>query len=783
MGEVYLAEDTRLQRRVAIKRIRPDLALDPSLRQRLFTEALAVARLDHPNICGIHEVGEDDEGPFIVMPYVDGETLAERLTNTNRLLPIDTVLEIGAQLADAVSAAHAQGILHRDLKPANVILDRRGTARVMDFGLAKITDLPGAEAAETRPDLTALGVPLGTTAYMSPEQARGEPLDARSDVFSLGVILHEMVTGHRPFAGASMGELVTAILTLTPMPVRRARPEAPEDLERIISKALRKARDERYQTASDLLADLRTLRRQSSGSSPAPTPTSLPAPPSRSRGLMWWALATGVVLAVAAAYWLAGGEPSPIPTNVQIRSIAVLPLANYSGDPEQDFFANGMTDAVIAELGRVQELRTMSGNFSRQLKAAGTRMPDLVREYQIDGIIDGSVTRVGNEVRIAVELSHAPSARHLWGGHYDDDLKDVLSLQRRVAQAIVGQVRVTVSPEVSRTLAASRAIQPRAQELYLRGRQQLQSAINTQPFNTEGVAEAIRTYEQARAIEPNWANPWAAIAEAKQWMSHIDPKRLFPESREAALTAISLDDAHADAHASLAYALSAYFWEWAPAEREYTKCIQLNPGAGCFHGYGMMLSALGRFDEANSAFARAKERDPLSPQLWINSASSRIRARQYDVAEREARQMIAAGMNLRYELAWALAWQGRPDEAVTILRPLAADDSEGAEEKLKAQAALIGVLALAGKRDQALALLPALERANKDLERTTMAGTRYLAGAYEQLGDHDAAIAALQRASAAPPAWLAIINVDPSFEVLHRDARFQELLRRMRLRD
>jgi serine/threonine protein kinase len=288
MGEVYVAEDTRLQRRVAIKRIRADLPSDATLRQRLLTEARAAARLDHPNICGIHEVGEDEGGPYIVMPFIEGETLAGRLARGP--LSMEAVLEIGTQLADAVSTAHTQGILHRDLKPANVMVDPRGQARVMDFGLARMADALGAEPADTRLNLTETGIAIGTTAYMSPEQARGERLDARSDIFSLGVMLYEMVTGHRPFPGASVGEQVTAILTVTPLPLTRARPDAPDDLQRIISKALRKDRDERYQTAGDLLADLRTLKRQASSGSPAAQAVNPPAPARGRRPVfVWWA--------------------------------------------------------------------------------------------------------------------------------------------------------------------------------------------------------------------------------------------------------------------------------------------------------------------------------------------------------------------------------------------------------------------------------------------------------------------------------------------------------------
>jgi serine/threonine protein kinase/tetratricopeptide (TPR) repeat protein len=778
MGEVYLAEDTRLHRRVAIKRIRPELASNAALRQRLLTEARAAARLDHPNICAIHEAGEDEHGPFIVMAFIEGEPLDTRLARG--LLPIDTTLELASQIVDAVCAAHEHGILHRDLKPANVHLDNRGQARVMDFGLAKITDAGESDSGETRFNLTTTGVPIGTTAYMSPEQARGEHVDARSDVFSLGVIFYEMITGHRPFPGANPADTVTSILTHTPPPVTRARPEAPDDLQRIVSKALRKDRDERYQTARDMLADLRTLRREVVSGSMRIADESSAA----KQRLRPWVVAVAVILAVTAIGYLQlrPGRGS-IATSPRITSLAVLPLANVSGDPEQEFFANGMTDALITELARVKELRVISRSSSMRFKGQQKAMSDLARELQVDGIVDGSVTRVGNQVRISAELIHAPSDRHVWADSYEGDLGEVLSLQRRVAQDIARQVQVTVSPTERKALASGRSVDPRAQEHYLRGREAFQSAISTPRLRYEDLMGAIREYEAAIAIEPNWATAYAAVAEAKHWMAPIDPDRLFNESRDAARKAISLDDELADAHGALAYVSSAYFWDWALAEREYRRAIGLNPGITYNGGFAMMLSALGRHDEAAEAYTVARARDPLATVLRINFAWSRIFARQYEASEREARQMIDSGLDVRGVLAWALAWQGRADEAVTIFKTLAAETAgvlpgTTSPSSMDVLSWLISGLAMAGKHDEARALLPDLERSSD-----SPIGARALARASAHLGDRGRAIAALERAYTAPPQWLANINVDPSFDVLRDDPKFQDLLRQMRLRN
>jgi serine/threonine-protein kinase len=354
-----------------------------------------------------------------------------------------------------------------------------------------------------------------------------------------------------------------------------------------------------------------------------------------------------------------------------------------------------------------------------------------------------------------------------------------LALQRRVAQAIARQVQVAVAPDVQKTLAAGRVVNPRAQELYLKGRELLLGAVNAQPFRFQGVTDAISMYEDALRIEPDWANPYAGLAEAKHWISELDPPRLFSESRDAARTAIALDDELSEAHAALAFGLSAYYWDWTGAEREYERCIELNASGNCLHGYAMMLTALGRFDEAAAVYTRAKERDPLAPVLRGNSIAGRIYARQFDAAEREAQQMIDAGMDLRYERAWALAWDGRLDEALRLFNGLAAEKPND----LATQASVVSTLAMSGKRDGARALLPALERANNRLERTTLGGARHLAAAYAHLGDREAAIATLERAYASPPAWLAYINVDPSFDSIRDDPRFQKLLKGMRLRE
>ena len=520
MGEVWLAEDQVLGRKVAIKILRPDM-IGSGARRRLLAEARVVARLDHRNVCGIYEVGEENSLPFIVMPFLEGETLATRLSRG----PLKTgeALSVAIQVADALKAAHGAGILHRDIKPSNVMVAPDGQVRVMDFGIAKLVDqdLPEGAAPVTESALTAPGSTIGTAAYMSPEQTRGEPLDARSDIFSFGALLFEMLTGYRPFERKSAAETISAILTLPP-PLSRLPGGVPAELIRLVSKALQKDREERYQTAGDLAVDLRSVERHTAG---ARQPSAGKDRPRRRALTLRWAIPIGLVLllvAVAVGFGLkrVGSLQRASPAGEPITSVAVLPLANLSGDAAQEYFADGMTEALITELARIHALKVISRTSIMQYKNARKPLPQIAQELGVEGIVEGSVVRAGNRVRVAAQLIHAASDRHLWAESYEQDLLDVLSLQRRVARAIAEQVRVTLTPEEERTLLARRAVAPAAQEAYLRGLHLFNTGLTTiDETGTESLKRSITAFEEATRLDPAWAPAWAALARSRHWIA------------------------------------------------------------------------------------------------------------------------------------------------------------------------------------------------------------------------------------------------------------------------
>lgn len=769
MGEVFLAQDERLQRRVAIKRVRPD-AFDPHAGRRLLTEARAAGRLDHPNICTIHDAGEDDRGLYLVMPFVEGETLAARIARSP--LDIDEAISAAAQVADALAAAHAQGILHRDIKPANIMIDGRGRVRVMDFGLAKVmADRSGsASDLETASRLTTMGTVVGTAAYMSPEQARGDAVDARSDIFALGVVLYEMVGGRRPFEGPTAADTISALLTREPPPLDRLRPEASGDVLRVVAKALRKLRDERYQTASDLLVDLRALQR------PAPAAAeSLDVPPIPEPRSRVWIVAAALALVVAVGYggWrMWGDSPARSFAMPSIESLAVLPLENMSGDKAQDYFADGMTEALTNELGSIKSLNVKSRTSTMQYRASRPSMPDIARALGADALVEGSVIRDGDRVRITAQLIHGPTDRHLWSDSYDGDLRDILALQRRVALAIAREVRAAIAPQDQRKSSTARAIDPRSQDAYLRGRQLFFAGTNTRgKVRAQFLEQAIAAYTEALALEPEWAEAWAGIAAARHWMvgAAPDDRAWFEASREAALKAIAFDPLVVEGHGALAYVSAAHDADAVTAELEFKRTLDLNPSSGHRHGYAMLLSALGRHDEAAAMFVEAKKRDPAAVVLRVNEAWDRLRARQYGEALRLASDLLAQGTDPSAPMAvttWAHLWDGRRELALDELEPLRPTDSHNK------RLSHIAVLACAGRAAEARKRL-------RDLEGADSVASLELARVHACLGQADRALDALENARAARATWMLNINVEQAFDAIRDDPRFQALLRSM----
>jgi serine/threonine protein kinase/TolB-like protein/Tfp pilus assembly protein PilF len=636
MGVVYKAEDTRLHRFVALKFLPEGMTQDEQALERFKREAQAASALNHPHICTIHDIGEYEGGPFIVMELLEGSTLKHRISGMP--LSPELVVELGVHISDALDAAHDKGIFHRDIKPANIFVAKRDEAKLLDFGLAKLAgataeapagqDLPTATTDTLRVhDLTFPGARMGTAPYMSPEQIRGEPVDARSDLFSFGLVLYEMATGQPAFPGETTGQIREAILTQEPVPPRKLDPRVPAAVERVIAKALKKKLPDRYQAAAELRADLIRVRGE--------------------LGRRWIrraALAAVLLLALLVGFGWRFGWLRPGVRNGQVRSIVVLPLANLSGDPEQEYFADGMTEQLTTDLGQISALRVISRTSAMHYKGANKKLlPEIARELDVDVVVEGSVERAGNQVRITAQLIEAPTDRHLWAKSYERDLRDVLGLQDDVAQAIASEVRIKLTPQEQARLIAAHPVNVEAHDDYLKGR------FFWNQRTPEGLKKAIQYFRQALERDPKYAAAYAGIADAYYLLpgiSDLPPGEAWPKAREAAQKALELDDTLAEAHTSLASIKCYQDWDWDGAGLEFRRAIELDPNYPAAHlWYGRYLAALGRHDEAIAEMKHALENDPFSSGISGNLAMAYYLARRDGQAIEQGLKALEIGPN------------------------------------------------------------------------------------------------------------------------------------------
>jgi TolB-like protein/Flp pilus assembly protein TadD len=760
MGTVYRAHDSRLDREVALKFLPPHLTAQPAARERLLVEARAAAALEHPNVCTIHEVGEAGDGrPFIAMACYAGETLKERLTRGP--LPPGESAAIATQVARGLAAAHARGIIHRDVKPGNIMLCADGSVRLLDFGLAKLQDVT----------LTGPGVTPGTIAYMSPEQAQGNPLDHRTDLWSLGVVLYEMLTGSRPFHGGNDQAVMTAILHQEPDPVSQGRPDMPERLAAIVHRLLRKDPEERYGRAAELLAELDPSSPERRGWAPEPTTR-----PRRSR----IAARAGIVTAAVAVLFVIAWQVVSRGKDrlAEVRRLAVLPLANLTGDPAREYFVDGMHGTLISELSQIPGIVVISRQSMMQFRGSTEPVSVIAHQLGVDALLEGSVTLAGDSIRVSLQLIRAEPEEHLWAGSYEGQLENVMELQGEVARAVARTIHTSAVADTSSGTPRT-PVSREAQDAYLRGLYHHEQIIQSGALGSEhleSIRHATGWLEKAVGLAPNWAAAHAMLARAYHWIASFFPDladEYYPRSKAAALRALELDEGEAQAHASLGFVLFNYERNWTSAERSIRRALELDPNSHHWI-YALYLLTAGRTGEAVRHFRLAQERNPLSGIVTHQLAMAYACDGRPQEAVRELTE-LRTRLNgtppwLRSALGAFYLKDSMYPEAITQLESLAiVVDSDP-----QALAELAYGYASAGRGDEARRLLTRIER---------RPDRWYVPELYIALGDTGRAIAIVERAFEANPSAFLHFRCSPVYSQLSAEPRIQNIVRRLRFPD
>jgi serine/threonine-protein kinase len=767
MGEVYRARDEHLKRDVAFKILLPDSQGIADAEKKLLREARSASALNDPHICIIHEVGEAGGHHFIVMELVEGRPL-NLLIPPEGLRP-DLVVRYGAQIAAALAHAHDRSIIHRDIKTANVVITPSGQVKVLDFGLARLyggREL--ADATRSAQSATNASAVVGTLSYIAPEILRGEEASAQSDIWSLGVTLFEMCTGNRPFRGQTGFELTSGILreAIPPLP-----PQLPPGLRTVIERCLEKEPGHRYQRASEVRAALEAVHTQP-GTSISTVPVSA-TPPSSAKRSLW--IPGVIALAVLAAALFAanvGGLRHRVfhrASAQAIHSLAVLPLENLSGDPQQQYFADGMTEELTTELSQVSSLRVVSRTSAMRYKGTQKSVPEIVRELNVDAVVEGSVEREGDRVRITAQLIQGPTDTHIWAKGYERDLRDSLRLQDEVAQAIVDEIKLNLTPQEQAHFARNDVIDPEAHEAYLRGLFYLNR--HTGPDERK----AIEQFQAAIKKGPAYAAAYASLADSYRALlfnSNAAPADVLPQSEAAAKRALEIDDQLAEAHASLGSDLGDYDWDWAGGEREFQMALRLNPNTSIVHSeYAHFLRQEGKPEESIREGRRAVELDPVSLAGNFLLAQSLYEARRYDETVSQLRKTLDLEPRFwpaHLYLGKTLAEQGQFQEAVEELK-------KAGDFTAEPYATIGYVYGRMGRAADARKVIANLQGQSK---KGYVAPSNF-AKIYIGLGDKDQAFAWLEKGYQQRDFWLTFLKGDPTFDSLRSDLRFQDLVRRI----
>ncbi|HXN51969.1 MAG TPA: protein kinase [Candidatus Acidoferrum sp.] len=785
MGIVYKAEDVRLGRHVCLKFLSERLSKDHPAIERFQREARAASSLNHPHICTIYDVDEYDGQSFIVMEFLEGQTLKHRIAG--RPLDIERVPEYGHQMADALEAAHAKAIIHRDIKPANIFLTERGQIKLLDFGLAKL--LPerkgvaslshaGTAFSNTTEDahLTSTGVSMGTVAYMSPEQVRGEELDERTDLFSLGLVLYEMATGKQAFVGNTSGVVFEAILNRSPAPAARLNPAISPQLEQIINKALEKNRALRYRTAADLRADLQRLKRDTDSARAfqvISSPSSLQTMKQRWIHFVW----AGVLALALLLFGLnIGGLRDLVlhgSAQGRIDSIAVLPFANVSNDPKTEYLSDGITESLINSLSQLPNLSVMSRNTVFRYKGQQADPQKLGHDMGVRTILTGRLVQTGDELMISVSLEDVRESRQIWGEQYNRKMSNLVSVQQEIAADIYGRLRPKLAGEERRLLAKRPTENVEAYQLYLQG------LFYWNKWTEADFKKAADYFTQAVQKDSRYALSYAGLADTYSLLGdagYLPPSEAWPKAKAAAMQALEIDDTLPEAHTSLALVKEHFEWDWTGAETEFRRAIELNPNsATAHHWYGDYLANMGRPEEGLRETKKAQELDPLSLIINTTLGWQLYLAHRSDQAIEQLRKVLdidAKFTPARRMLEEVYAQSGKQKEAV--------------EEREK-------LVSLSGSPELAASIAEDFSKSGyKGVQQSWLDGlteiskhgyvsSYSIAEGYMRLGQKDKALEWLEKAYQEHDSGLVSIAVEPMFDPVRSEPRFKDIVRRMKL--
>ena len=772
MGEIYLAHDTRLGRQVALKFLSPSFRKDPERLRRFQHEARAASTLSHPNVATIYEIGETENLTFIAMEYIEGETLDQRISG--KPLSNTDIVNIAIQVADALDDAHTRGIVHRDIKASNIMLTRREQVKVLDFGLAKMSSVSSPELSDLPTAVkTSPGLVMGTVHYMSPEQAVGQAIDARSDIWSFGVVLYEMATGRKPFIGANTGETIEKIRRSQPEAVARFNYEIPSELERIIRKCLEKDRENRYQSVRELMIDLKNLRRDSETHSKVTTAVRVKDESSRRRTIFISGAAVLILSALAGIYYFVTRRQQP-QANVQIRSIAVLPFKPLVAGSRDESLELGMADTLITKLSNIRQVDVRPISAVRKYTGLEQDAIAAGRDQQVDAVLDGVIQRAGDQVRVSVQFLRVNDGAKLWSGQFQENMTEIFAVQDSISERVAAALALTLAGGERQQLTKHHTENAGAYELYLNGRYQMSRLTD------DGFLKGRDYFQQAIGLDPNYALAHAALADAYVQLGGWNvatPHETFPKGRDAANRAIQLDANLAEPHASLAMISFVFDWDRKTAEQEFKLALDLNPNYPDAHQmYSYYLVTMKRFDESLVQMQRAKELDPASLSKVAGIGEILNFIGRTDEAIQQYQKALELDPNsgfAHWSLGNVYVHRRMYDEAISQYQKAIPLSGNSPDEP----ATLAYAYAKSGRRKQSLQTVEELKRRS---ERSYVPST-LIAATYAALGDHDEAFRWLNRAVELRDGILVFIAVDPVFEDLRSDSRYAEILRRVGL--